>query len=659
MNAKSGRNLSFAVSPIPASGGSLAECASGAYNSHWQKLGQNLVANKLPNTYVRFGHEMNGNYYRWTIANNNKANYIGCFQQFVNTVRATSGSNFKFVWNINGGGYSADTLISYYPGDAVVDYIAADVYDQAWAPNTYPYPSPCDSACISTHQVNAWNSALTSQNAGLQNVAAFAKLHAKPVAIPEWGVGSRPDGHGGLDDPYFIQKMSEFINDANNNVAWTSYEDFTAADFNARISQVPATLSLSWPNSSAKFIELFRTPVVSAVSDTVVPTVSINAPTAGATASGAVAVSVSAADNVGISKIEFYIDGALAQTGTSNSYSWNTSSVSNASHAIKVIAYDAANNSAFAVVSITVSNSISDAQPPITSFVLPLTGTTLSNAVPVEAKAVDNVAVAKVEFYLDNVLKATELSAPYCMAGNLNGVCNSFITSQYVDGSHTFMVKAYDSKGNVGTASVATAFNNNLDTVPPIVSLINPISGSVVKGLIGVQAQATDNVKVTKVEFYVDNVPVTTELVSPYCLAGDVNGVCNGWDSTKYLDGDHTILAKAYDAAGNATSDSVVINVSNTPASTSDTTIPSVTFTAPRDGSNISNKVPVSVSATDNVAVTYLQIKLDGVIYASGSSDSLSFTLNTRSLKVGAHTLSAVAKDAAGNTATKSITVYR
>jgi hypothetical protein len=98
-------------------------------------------------------------------------------------------------------------------------------------------------------------------------------------------------------------------------------------------------------------------------SDTTPPTVSVTAPTNGATVSGTTSVTASASDNVGVSKVEFYIDSALKSTDTASpySYSWDTTTYSNAAHGIYAKAYDAANN---AGTSSTISVTVSNTAPP-------------------------------------------------------------------------------------------------------------------------------------------------------------------------------------------------------------------------------------------------------------------------------------------------------
>jgi hypothetical protein len=98
----------------------------------------------------------------------------------------------------------------------------------------------------------------------------------------------------------------------------------------------------------------------SGTSDTTPPTTSVTAPANGATVSGTVTVTATSSDNVGVTKMEVYIDGALKTSNTNStsiSYSWNTPGVSNGSHTIQSKAYDAAGNVGTSpTVTVTVSN---------------------------------------------------------------------------------------------------------------------------------------------------------------------------------------------------------------------------------------------------------------------------------------------------------------
>ncbi|MEK7391042.1 MAG: Ig-like domain-containing protein, partial [Fibrobacterota bacterium] len=83
-----------------------------------------------------------------------------------------------------------------------------------------------------------------------------------------------------------------------------------------------------------------------------------------------------------------------------------------------------------------------------------------------------------------------------------------------------------------------------------------------------------------------------------------------------------------------------------------DTSAPSVALTSPAANATVSGSVTVTASASDNVAVTGVQFKLDGANLGSEiTSAPFSAALNTTTLSNGSHTLSAVARDAAGNLA--------
>jgi len=93
--------------------------------------------------------------------------------------------------------------------------------------------------------------------------------------------------------------------------------------------------------------------------DTTPPTTSITSPANGATVSGTITVSANAADNVGVSRVELYVDGALTGTDTTSPFqiAWNTATASNGGHGLQTRAFDAAGNmGSSSTVNVTVSN---------------------------------------------------------------------------------------------------------------------------------------------------------------------------------------------------------------------------------------------------------------------------------------------------------------
>ena len=84
---------------------------------------------------------------------------------------------------------------------------------------------------------------------------------------------------------------------------------------------------------------------------------------------------------------------------------------------------------------------------------------------------------------------------------------------------------------------------------------VSAANNASVSGTINITATASDNFGVTNVEFYLDDVLNSTDTSSPYSYSLNTTALTNAA---------HTITAKAYDAAGNATiSSAVTVTVNN------------------------------------------------------------------------------------------------
>jgi len=93
------------------------------------------------------------------------------------------------------------------------------------------------------------------------------------------------------------------------------------------------------------------------------------------------------------------------------------------------------------------------------------------------------------------------------------------------------------------------------DTTPPSVSILSPLSGASVSGSLTVSTSASDNVGVAGVQFLLDGSDLGSQITTaPYSIV---------WDTTKAAAGSHTLEAVARDAAGNTSSASITVNVSN------------------------------------------------------------------------------------------------
>lgn len=202
-----------------------------------------------------------------------------------------------------------------------------------------------------------------------------------------------------------------------------------------------------------------------------------------------------------------------------------------------------------------------DAQAPTILITSPTSGATVFGIIDISASASDNVAVTKVEFYVDGKVHATDTTSPYLA---------SWDTTLYSNGSHNLQTKAYDLAGNVGESTLITVNVDNTiptptpnpvlpDTTAPTVSIIYPSDGSTVtrNSQVTIQASATDNVKVSKVEFYIGSGS------KPKCIdtSPDPNTTIYTclWKVGAKTGTNYTIKAQAYDPSGNPASYSVTV----------------------------------------------------------------------------------------------------
>jgi hypothetical protein len=230
-------SLGVPIIPTTPSGvpqGTLANGAAGLYDNYFVALGENLVAAGESHIYLRLGWEFDGGWYAWSATTpEQEMNYAEYFRQIVESMRQVPGEDFKFVWNPDAEAFDqlGYNVALAYPGNAYVDYIGVDAYDQTWvAPQT---------------PINAWNETTFPD---LTLADQFAQEQGKPLAVPEWGVATRSDGHGLGDDPRYITNMINWMEDPANDVAYESYFDFDGS------AQSDAITDGNYPLSLAAFI---------------------------------------------------------------------------------------------------------------------------------------------------------------------------------------------------------------------------------------------------------------------------------------------------------------------------------------------------------------------------------------------------------------------
>ena len=109
---------------------------------------------------------------------------------------------------------------------------------------------------------------------------------------------------------------------------------------------------------------------------------------------------------------------------------------------------------------------------------------------------------------------------------------------------------------NLAAVEVTPGSSPAPDTTPPTVSITNPVNGQTVSSTVPVAANATDDVAVASVQFFLDGQPLGRPVtMPPYAIQ---------WDTTTAANGTHTLSAQAADTSGNVgTSLNVTINVQN------------------------------------------------------------------------------------------------
>ncbi|MGQ0801424.1 MAG: extracellular catalytic domain type 1 short-chain-length polyhydroxyalkanoate depolymerase [Pseudomarimonas sp.] len=181
-----------------------------------------------------------------------------------------------------------------------------------------------------------------------------------------------------------------------------------------------------------------------------------------------------------------------------------------------------------------------DSLAPQVSVSAPANGAAVSGFVNVSAAASDNVGVDRVEFLLDGALLGSDDSTPYAISWN---------SANSVNGAHTLQARAIDLAGNVGSSAAVTVTvsGGQSDTAPPTVDLTFPTTGATLSGTVTLSADASDNFGVVGVEFLLNGTPIGNASLGvtggPWTLA---------WNSSSVADGDHSIRARATDAAGNS-----------------------------------------------------------------------------------------------------------
>jgi hypothetical protein len=422
-------------------------------------------------------------------------------------------------------------------------------------------------------------SAVASNSAGQTTISAIVVVTVANAGAPTISITSPLSGATVSGTVSVLTSVSSNTTsvqlkvDGNNSGAAVISAPFSLSLNATTLPNGSHSLSAVASNSAGQ--STISAAVAVTVSNTTLPTISINSPLSGATVSGTIAVLTSVSSNT--TSVQFKVDGNNSGAAVSSapfSLSLNTTTLSNGSHSLSALASNSAGQStSSAAVTVTVSNGAA----PTIAITSPVSGATVSGTVSVLTSVSSNTT--KVQFKVDgNNSGAAVTSAPFTLSLNTTSLSN---------GSHSLSAAASNSAGQTTTSATVTVTvsTSNTDKTPPVVSITSPSSGATASGTVSVSANASDNVGVAKVEFYLDNSLQATDTASPYAWS---------WNTASSTNGSHTVLAKAYDAAGNTASASVTVTVSNSGTG--------------GGGGNLTPSGPITSSGQNGVTIENLHI---------------------------------------------------
>ncbi|WP_429885150.1 S8 family serine peptidase [Geoalkalibacter halelectricus] len=177
------------------------------------------------------------------------------------------------------------------------------------------------------------------------------------------------------------------------------------------------------------------------------PVVALTSPADGSAVAGQVTLVAQVEDNVGVEKVEFFVNGQRLGQDTSAPYMylWNAEQAASGWHRLSALATDAVGNVGLSEEVMVFVEQAADLVPPQVSISYPLPGAKLNKQEWVRAQASDNVGVARMELYINGALMSVN---------NSDTMDWRWMTHKERAGVFELTVKAYDAAGNVAEDSI-------------------------------------------------------------------------------------------------------------------------------------------------------------------------------------------------------------
>ncbi len=352
------------------------------------------------------------------------------------------------------------------------------------------------------------------------------------------------------------------------------------------------------------------------------PHVAISSPTEGMKVSGAVEVAIEASDDEGVELVELYVNGVLVGTDASSPYlvTWNAPK-QDGIYELTAKAYDTDQNASSSSISVVVP---AEADPDSTVPAIDPTGTYIE-AENFTASMIQGVAYYTVEssqsgFNGSGYLKAHGASYETPPTGEGKEYRVYFPEA----GNYNFWVRG---QGFAGTSdSLYFGLNGQAQGAlsPPVGGWVwsNAMFWNTNQLVIPAAGEYTVNVFVREGDFLLDGIYLSKGSETP---------------------------------SGGIPSGAAVIDPRNA-STTADTSAPTVSFSSPRNGAEVSGAIAVEVEAADNTGVTQVELLVNGSVVATDTSAPFAFNWDVPELS-GTYQLTAKASDAAKNIGTAEISV--
>jgi len=280
-----------------------------------------------------------------------------------------------------------------------------------------------------------------------------------------------------------------------------------------------------------------------------------------------------------------------------------------------------------------------DTQGPTLDLSNPAEGSYILNPITITASATDAGGVSKVDFYINDLLTATDTTSPYSYYWN---------TALYTDGAYAIKVVATDSVGHISSiVHNITKAAPPPDTTGPTLSSLTLsgsaiTSGSTLTGSGTLVAAVSDPSGISKVEFLIDGALFGTD-------TNGADGYSSYIDILTVTDGAHTLTIRATDSLGNQAETSSNITVALAAPG-------APVITAPANNTvTAASTISISGTAAANVEViaykNAVQVGTPVTVGANGK-----FTLPVV-LDAGVNTLQVAAGNRGGSTLSTSLSV--